>query len=81
MNENQIADIWMLFKEYLDKKVMSDVAERYIELLSDHHISDKQLEMTIGFDDTLDDAIQYYLGSENEIDPDFEDDDYGNWDE
>ncbi len=39
MNENQIADIWMLFKEYADKKAVESLAERYVDLLADHGIS------------------------------------------
>jgi hypothetical protein len=64
MNESQIADIWMLFKEYLDKKVMDIVAERYVSMLVDHDVSEKQLENAIGFDDILDDAISEELGTE-----------------
>jgi hypothetical protein len=36
MNENQIADIWLLFKEYLDKKTLETVADRYVELMADY---------------------------------------------
>lgn len=64
MNENQIADIWMLFKEYLDKKVVHTVAERYVEMLVDHDVTDKQLENAIGLDDILDDAISQFLEEE-----------------
>lgn len=76
MNENQIADIWLLFKEYVDKKTLDVAAERYIDLLVDHGTSDKLLEAVIGHDDVLDEAIEYYLedGVEEE---DYEED---NWD-
>jgi len=77
MNENQIADIWLFFKEYLDRKVVDTVAERYIELLSDHGVSDKLLESAIGYDDTLDDAIHYYLDDGKADD----EDDYDEWDD
>lgn len=75
MNENQIADIWVFFKEYLDRKVLDTVAERYIELLVDHGVSDKQLDSSIGYDDSLDDAINYYLNGDSEEDEDEEWDD------
>lgn len=78
MNENQIADIWMLFKEYIDKKLVDTVAERYVELLSDHGVKDNTLENTIGYDDMLDSAISYYLGdgeSEDEDSDEFWEDD------
>lgn len=76
MNENQVADVWMLFKEYVDKKALESLAERYIDLLADHGISDKVLKESIGYDDNLDEAIEYYLGQDNEESVDEED----NWD-
>jgi hypothetical protein len=76
MNENQIADIWMLFKEYVDKKTQDAVAERYIDLLVDLGVSDKTINESIGYDDVLDDAIRYYLDEEPDEDS-YEED---NWD-
>jgi hypothetical protein len=76
MNENQIADIWLLFKEYADKKAVESLAERYVDLLADHGISDKTLKDSIGFDESLDDAIEYYLDQDSEESVDEED----NWD-
>lgn len=75
MNENQIADIWLLFKEYSDKKALESLAERYVDLLADHGISDKTLKEAIGFESTLDEAIEYYLDQDNEESVDEED----NW--
>ena len=77
MNENQIADIWMLFKEYVDKKNIEAVAERYVDLLADHGISDKVMESATGVDDDLDTAIEYYLDQGDEETEDYEED---NWD-
>ena len=76
MNENQIADIWMLFKEYLDKKTIDLAAERYIDLLADHGISDKVIGSATGYDEALDSAIEYYLDEDTDED-DYEED---NWD-
>jgi hypothetical protein len=76
MNENQIADIWLLFKEYADKKAVESLAERYVDLLADHGIGDKTLKDSIGFDESLDDAIEYYLDQDSEESVDDED----NWD-
>jgi hypothetical protein len=76
MNENQIADIWLLFKEYTDKKAIESLAERYVDLLADHGISDKVLKEAIGFESALDDAIEYYLDQDSEESLDEED----NWD-
>ncbi len=78
MNEHQIADIWLLIKEYVDKKALEPLAERYVDLLADHGISDKILKESLGYDDHLDEAIEYYLGNEEESeDAEAEED---NWD-
>jgi hypothetical protein len=77
MNENQIADIWMLFKEYVDKKLIEAVAERYVDLLADLGIPDKVMESAAGIDDDLDTAIEYYLDQGNDEEEDYEED---NWD-
>ena len=76
MNENQIADIWMLFKEYVDAKAQEALAERFVDLLADYGTSDKILESAIGHDDVLDEAIEYYLDQDSEENLDEED----NWD-
>ena len=72
LNENQIADIWILFSEYIDKKQIEAVAERYVDLLADLGVSDQVFNATVGTDSTLDDAIEYYLDDPSEDD----DDDY-----
>jgi hypothetical protein len=61
MNETHIGDIWLLFKEYADKKVLDVLAERYVDLLADHGISDKVMAAASGFDEDLDNAIDFYL--------------------
>jgi hypothetical protein len=71
MNENHIGDIWMLFKEYVDKKVLDVLAERYVDLLADHGISDKVMAGASGVDEDLDNAIDFYLdetSDEEELD-------------
>jgi hypothetical protein len=73
LNESQIGDIWMLFADYIDKKQVEVAAERYIELLADYGVNDKVLQSATGVDNTLDQAIDYYL---DEDDANDEDDDY-----
>jgi hypothetical protein len=73
MNENHIGDIWMLFKEYVDKKVLDVLAERYVDLLADHGVSDKVMAGASGVDEDLDNAIDFYLdetGEEEEVEED-----------
>ena len=61
MNEEHISDIWTMFKEYLDKKQIELVAEKYVDLLADYGVSDETFKEVIGTDSNLDEAIGYYL--------------------
>jgi hypothetical protein len=74
LNETQVGDIWLMFIEYIDKKQVETVAERYIDLLADFGVSDKTLQDATGVDDILDQAISYYL-NDDEVEED--DEDYG----
>jgi hypothetical protein len=76
MDTSQICDIWTLFKEYLDKKQIEVIAEKFVDLLADYGVSDETLKESAGHDQYLDEAISYYL--------DDDDDDFDNneeWDE
>ena len=75
MNEEHISDIWTMFKEYVDKKQMELVAEKFVDLLADYGVSDETFKEVIGTDSNLDEAISYYL------DLDSIDDDEEEWDE
>lgn len=68
MKEENIVEIWALFREYLDKKQQSVVAEKYVDLLADYGVSDEIFEECIGGDDILDDAIEYYLDDDSDDD-------------
>ena len=61
MDEREIADIWMMFKEYLDKKMIDQAAEKYVDLLADYGVSDETMQDALGADAALDAAIHYYL--------------------
>jgi hypothetical protein len=76
MDDEKLADVWMLFKEYLDKKHVEMAAERYIDLMADYGVSDEAFTDLVGTDTTLDAAISYYLDlDEDELDEETE------WDE
>jgi hypothetical protein len=75
MDEDQIADIWNLFKNYLDKKQPELVAEKFVDLLVDYGVDDLTLKSSLGNDKLLDAAIQYYLEDEDD------EDDEQEWDE
>ena len=61
MNEEHVSEVWMLFKQYVDKKQLEVAAEKYIDLLADQGVSDTVLQEAMGTDADLDDAIVYYL--------------------
>ena len=73
LNETQIGDIWLNFVEYLDKKQLETVAERYIDLLADFGVSDRAMQAATGVDEILDQAIAYYLNEDEGAEPEDED--------
>ena len=64
LNETQIGEIWLLFADYIDKKQLDVVAERYVELLVDNGVTDRILQHATGMESNLDQAIEYYLEDE-----------------
>ena len=71
LNETQIGDIWVLFSDFIDKKQVEAVAERYVDLLADFGTQDRVLEGASGVDSVLDSAIEYYLDEESDDDDDY----------
>ena len=71
MKEDQIVDVWTLFKNYIDKKNLDIAAEKYIDLLADYGVDEITLKDALGNDDYLDDAIGYFL--DIDVDNDEED--------
>ena len=67
MNEEQIADIWILFKEYIDKKQVELVAEKFVDHLADYGVDDQQFKEILGIDGALDEAISYYLDIDSDL--------------
>ena len=74
LNETQIGDVWLNFVEYIDKKQLETVAERYIDMLADFGVSDRTLQNATGVDEILEQAIAYYLNEDEDAEP--EDEDY-----
>ena len=72
MDESQIVDVWTVFKEYMDKKNLDIAAERFVDLLADYGVDDHTLTQVLGSDNTLDNAINYFLDFDAE---NYEDDD------
>jgi hypothetical protein len=77
MTEEQIADVWMTFKEYLDKKQIDTAAERYVDLLADYGVADEVFKECFGNCAYLDAAIKYYLEMDDyQVDEEYNDEDY-----
>lgn len=66
MTEEEVIDIWSLFRAYIDKKQLELAAEHYVDLIVDYGVSDEDLINTLGHDTALDNAINYYLDAEDE---------------
>ena len=66
MNEDQIVDIWTLFKPNLDKKQVDISAEKFVDLLADYGVDDIAFKECLGNDKDLDSAISYYLDLDNQ---------------
>jgi hypothetical protein len=79
MDERHIVDIWLLFKEHVDKKQTEAVAERYVDLLADYGVSDEVFQDCFGTDTALDNAVKYYLDMDTE--EVYDDEDNLNWED
>ena len=77
MELEQAVDVWNLFKEYVDKKQVDLVAEKYVDLLADHGVDDQQMKELLGNDNHLDEAIGYYLDEDEQDTYDDEDNEWG----
>jgi spermidine/putrescine-binding protein len=76
MNEDLIADIWIMIVEKLPEKAKDETAMEYVNLLLDHDIKESALANLEGIDPHLDTAIEYAIdGEEIESDDEYYDDD------
>jgi hypothetical protein len=76
LSETQIGDVWLMFVEYIDKKQLEVIAERYVDLLADFGVSDRTLSNATGVDEILDQAISYYLNDDDEGEEDYQELDF-----
>ena len=76
MDASLIVDIWTTFKESVDKKTIDTVAERYIDLCADYGADDVHFRDAMGTCDILDNAINYYLDVDEDLDYDVDDDEW-----
>lgn len=76
LNETQIGELWNVFADYVDKKQIEAVAERYVEFLADHGVSDRTFQHSLGLDPSLDQAISYYLEEDEQNQDDYDELDF-----
>lgn len=65
---SQLIETWQFFKEYIDKKQIDIVAEKYVEMCADYGVDDETFKESMGNDQDLDRAIMYYLDIEEDED-------------
>ena len=73
---SQVSEIWQCFKEYIDKKHIETVAERFVDLCADFGPPDEALRDALGMDNELDKAISYYLEEDQDEDDWTDDEDF-----
>jgi hypothetical protein len=80
MEESLIIETWDVFKEYISEKNRDIAASHYVDFLLGKDVETSVLEGLMGYDSSLDQAIELVVGEKDE-DSDAEDDDYGYEDE
>lgn len=81
MEEQQIIDIWEMFKEYISEKNRDTAANQYVDFLVGQDIDTNILEGLKGYDPHLDQAIDLVLDENKDADSDDEEDLWGNEEE
>jgi len=76
MNASLIVEMWDLFADYTDKKHRPVIAEKYVQLVTDHGAADRDLQNVLGHDDDLDHAIKELLDMDS-----YEEDNYNDLDD
>ena len=75
MEEDLIIEVWDVFKEYISDKNKEVAANQFVDFLLGKDVELNILEGLMGYDTYLDDAIKLVL-DEQEVDEDFDEEDY-----
>jgi len=67
MKEDLIADLWNVTSEHIPEKQKKDVAFDFINVLLDYGIKESVLSNMLGIDPFLDEAIEYALDAEDDV--------------
>ena len=76
MEEDLIIEIWDVFKEYISDKNKDTAANHFVDFLLGKDVETDVLKALVGYDDSLDNAIELVVGEDEEEDEDI-DYDYG----
>jgi hypothetical protein len=79
MEESLIIEVWDIFKEYISEKNRDTAANHYIDFLIGKEVDTSTLEGLMGYDASLDQAIELVVGEE--ADEAGEDDDWDSYEE
>jgi hypothetical protein len=81
MEEDQIIGIWDVFKEYIPEKNKETAANHFVDFLVGQDVEASVLQGLVGFDPSLDDAIDLVLGGEIQEEENEDEDNFGYEDE
>jgi hypothetical protein len=76
MEEDLIIEIWDVFKEYISDKNKETAANHFVDFLVGKDVDLDTLKSLVGFDSSLDDAIELVVGEEELDEEDDDDIDY-----
>jgi|TARA_R110000803_G_scaffold210780_1_gene283704 hypothetical protein len=73
MDSSLVVDMWSTFKDSIDKKTIESTAETFVDTCADYGADDQCFRDALGSCDILDQAINYYLDLEEDVDDDADD--------
>jgi hypothetical protein len=76
MEDNLIIETWDVFKEYIPEKNRDTAASHYVDFLLGNDVEVSVLEGLMGYDPSLDQAIELVVDQDKEDDDLDEEDDY-----
>ena len=77
MDDQYIIEIWETFKDYIPEKTRDIAANQFVDLLKSRDVDDETLKSLLGYDASLDSAIELVINDEDyeeqeEIDDDWD---------
>ena len=76
MEEDLIIGVWDVFKEYIPDKNKDTAANHFVDFLVGRDVEISVLQGLVGYDPSLDDAIELVVGDEESEDEDEDTDGY-----